>query len=862
MGVVYKAEDTKLKRTVALKFLPTDLTCDPEAKERFVQEAQAASALDHPNICTIHEIGETDDGQMFITMACYEGRSLKQVIDDHPISIDDCIHYTLQIAQGLQKAHEKGIVHRDIKPANIIITNDGVVKILDFGLAKLAGQSRITKTGSTVGTVAYMSPEQVQGRDVDHQTDIWSLGVVLFEMLTGKLPFNGEHEAALLYLIVNSEPERITKWRDNILPALETLIDRALEKDTKYRYRTVTEFASELKRIQRRSDHVATGTHTGNTPTSRTMTYANGIPARSRKHTMMGLVISAVLLATVGTWFLIKRSTPHPPALNPQFTFRTLKVQFTEIGSPAISADGNWIVFPAGDKRGKWGLYFMNASGTDVRPVSIDTTGDRIMDVDISPDGNSLVFNRWETRENVNGSSLYIVPVTGGSPRRVDDGLSPRWRCDGQRFGYIKHTPFTQSASGNREFWTASNEGRNLHLEFIDSAGIKSFGIVPFAWSSDGKRIIWGRSITEGSQELFLRDLETGREQQITQGKASIIDISWARENAIIYVSDKSGFYNLWMVASNGGEATRITPASLNQLQVRCSAGGKRVLYLQQETSWSLHATMVGTNRSQILLSGESKIGHFDPSPDGTEIAFETRDEGHNKIVVLKRDGTDRREVMQSDSAIAIIRWSSDGKFLAYTLFPADAVSRQNLTDSLPVYVVNPHSVEFPRIVTNGLLMTWPDSATLLIYHKTCSYLYPLNGSPPKKFFKDSTVSFPVVGGKYALYSIGEGDRKSFWITRIDGTGPPRRLTRRESGETWAFSPDNSYITVLTNNKKLFRMHFPDGRIEYLPVMLPDSSESRALGEFNINRSGKEVFYTLQRRLFRMVIIDKVFADE
>ena len=180
MGIVYKAKDTKLDRTVALKFLPLELTRDEEAKERFIQEAKAASALDYPNICTIYEIDETKDNRMFISMACYEGESLREKIDKGLVKIEEATDIAAQIAQGLDKAHKKGIIHRDIKPANIMITEDGVVKIVDFGLAKLAGQVKLTRTGTTLGTVAYMSPEQAQGEAVDHRTDIWSLGVVLY----------------------------------------------------------------------------------------------------------------------------------------------------------------------------------------------------------------------------------------------------------------------------------------------------------------------------------------------------------------------------------------------------------------------------------------------------------------------------------------------------------------------------------------------------------------------------------------------------------------------------------------------------------------------------------------------------------
>jgi eukaryotic-like serine/threonine-protein kinase len=258
MGVVYKAEDTKLKRTVALKFLPSELTRDAEAKERFIQEAQAASSLDHNSICTVHEIGETDDEQIFIAMACYEGETLKKKIERRAMALDEAIRVAIQVGEGLAKAHAQGIVHRDIKPANIIVTDDGVAKILDFGLAKLAGQVRLTKTSSTLGTVAYMSPEQARGDEVDSRTDIWSLGVVLYEMIAGRLPFKGEHEQAMMYSILNEEPLPLPSLRPDLSKDIQSVFGKALAKAPEERYQHINEMVADLKSCEKKLEAVKT----------------------------------------------------------------------------------------------------------------------------------------------------------------------------------------------------------------------------------------------------------------------------------------------------------------------------------------------------------------------------------------------------------------------------------------------------------------------------------------------------------------------------------------------------------------------------------------------------------------------------
>ena len=330
MGVVCKAEDTKLRRTVALKFLPPELTRDPEAKKRFIHEAQAASALQHTNICTIHDIDETADGRMFLVMDCYEGQTLKERIENiplyppskgdlvrippqggtplsplqggsrgvfpSPLPIPEALDIAVQATAGLLKAHEKGIVHRDIKPANLFITTDGTVKILDFGLAKLPGRTLLTKAGTTLGTAAYMSPEQSRGETTDHRTDIWSLGAVLYEMVTGRQPFKGEYEQSLMYAIVNENPEPMTALRTGVPMELERITNKAMAKSPAERYQHADEMLVDLKGVQRES-----------APPLK-MQSAAGIGPKKRKTPFKKYIAAAVILAFLVFGFFFVKS--------------------------------------------------------------------------------------------------------------------------------------------------------------------------------------------------------------------------------------------------------------------------------------------------------------------------------------------------------------------------------------------------------------------------------------------------------------------------------------------------------------------------------------------------------------------------
>jgi len=332
MGVVYKAQDTKLDRTVALKFLPPHMLSDKEAEQRFISEAKAASSFDHPNICTIYEIDKTDDNQLFIAMACYEGETLKKKIEKGPFKIEEAIDIASQVAEGLKRAHKKEIVHRDIKPANIFITNNGIVKILDFGLAKVSSQAQITTMGTTMGTIAYMSPEQTKGDQVDHRTDIWSFGVVLYEMLTGELPFKGDYDQAITYSILNEEQKPITGLRTGVPVELERINNKCLQKDPSFRYQQVDELLVDLRQIKKESDTKELLSGTG---------IKRGYQKTKKRSVLItGIAVFVILLLIAGYFFIESEpeSTERIPITVADFINQTNEPELDGLSGMLITA--------------------------------------------------------------------------------------------------------------------------------------------------------------------------------------------------------------------------------------------------------------------------------------------------------------------------------------------------------------------------------------------------------------------------------------------------------------------------------------------------------------------------------------------
>jgi serine/threonine-protein kinase len=419
MGVVYKAEDTKLERVVALKFLPTNTLTGAEEKKRFKREAKAAAALNHPNICHIYAIDEAND-QLFIAMEFIEGKSLAEMVAGAyggvPLPLNDAINYASQIATGLQAAHEKDITHRDIKSANIMVTDKGQVKIMDFGLAKLGNRSMLTKEGRTLGTAAYMSPEQARGEAVDHRTDIGSLGVVLYEMISGQLPFRGGYEQAMMYSICHEDPQPLTALRTGVPLALDGIIAKALAKDPSVRYQHVDELPADLKAAREASKS-----------TSKHLLAKKWRPPQKKQIWFWGIATTLIgMLVGVAVWEWLRpvRSTPaavtrfHVPLPEGQHT--------AESGAQAalaLSPDGKYLVYVAKDGKDQR-LYLRPMDALQAKPIA-GTEG--ASTPFFSPDGQWIGF----FADNM----LKKVPTTGGPALQItqaptSEAVGATWNRD------------------------------------------------------------------------------------------------------------------------------------------------------------------------------------------------------------------------------------------------------------------------------------------------------------------------------------------------------------------------------------------------------------------------------------------------
>ena len=734
MGVVYKAQDTILDRTVALKFLPAHVSITDETKARFLQEAKAAAALNHPHICTIHGV-EEDDDSIFIVMEFVDGGTLRQKI---PYSrVDDALRIAIQIGEALSEAHAKGIVHRDVKPDNIMLTFRGQAKVMDFGLAGLKGTLKLSQASSTVGTIAYMAPEQIQGGEIDARGDIFSFGVLLFQLLTGKTPFRGDHEAAMMYSILNEDPLPIRKYRGDIGPALVQIINRALQKDPAERYQTIAEMTLDLEKLK--SDP-AGGVQPPETAD------------RSTKKRMWAGFVTLGAIGVVAALFYFVFSRHYAPSLPPMKT-----VAFTSYpgyaGKPAFSPGGNSIAFVwNGDREDNFDVYVkLVDAGSPLR-----LTNDPAAEADPawSPDSRYVAFSRSGGK----GTSLYIVPSLGGSERKIADvkssGPGIDWSPDGTTLAVS-----ATEASGEPDciLLISVETGQKRKLT---SPAVNGQGDSGPKFSPNGKLIAFAKSLSSGVVELYTISVSGGEEKRLTFDNLFVGNNAWTRDGQeIVFSSNRAGNTTLWRIPSEGGLPAPVTGSGENVEGVAIARKGSDLAYSRQTEKtdiWRLNLGIPPSNRTlqtELISSRQRQIGP-QYSDDGGHIAFVSDRSGSFEIWVCNSDGTDPVQLtFFRGPQVGCPRWSPDGRLM---LFDSREKGNGN------IYVVNSNGGT-PRQLTSGKfennVPSWSRDGRWIYFSSNRTGSFQLwkmpaeGGEEIQVTTKGGFVGFESFDGKYLYYA-------------------------------------------------------------------------------------------------------------
>jgi serine/threonine protein kinase len=832
MGVVYKAHDIDLDRFVAIKGLPEHLGEQDVEYQRFMREARAASALNHPNVRTIHDFLKVN-GTQYIVMEYVDGLTLReQMAGRVSVPSTDAIIYAIQIADALQEAHDHGVVHRDVKPANIMITARNQVKVM-----------KLTRTDSTLGTISYMSPEQLKGGDVDPRSDLFSFGVVLYEMLTGRLPFRGEHEAALMYSIVNEEPEPLRRHLPDAPAELIRIVDRLLRKNTDERYQSAHEVADDLRRV------AAQVFESSECPPQLRRTHL----AAKRSGTKIlrwiwGGATVVVVAGLVASLLLLPRRGEI--RLNPNRSLRTLEIPAAVVSYPALSTDGNWLAYSTIDEDLRSDIYVFNIATEEPFRVTNEKNA-RIFGTDISPDMSQIVYGCQ--RADSLPQEIRLVSFHGGISRLLAEfGIFPRWNPNGGRVSYVH-----LESSLRFEIWGVNPDGTDNRLEFADSlTKIQSRTPLTFCGSPDGASIAWVRSFPQGCGEVMVHDLKRGTERQLTAEGRRMGNLIWTSNDRIIFSMNKSGNMDLWAMTPGGKGLLQITQGVAPVLFLAASNGCGRLVYDQSANVTNLWtADLNGGNETQVTFD-DVRVEYATFSPDKKHIMAIMGDVDWSKperhLFVMDPSGKDRRRLISGPQVVEFCRWSPDGNWLAYS-----AHGTHETQDSAKVYLIRPFDPSAPKYIAKGIFIVWLSSDEFIIpstYRRSIQYSVR-TGEAKQIPSEDSTGVIRMPGKDHLIIADRRKGREGIWTVPIDPHGKAAGVPKKVGSENLlsVSAPDLSSV-LYEEAGDIIKMSLPSGKAEIVGHLRPGN---RAITD--VSADGRQLLIIKGYARSRFVMVENLF---